>query len=429
MAKTPAKIRNFQRKLYIKSKLKGGTKFYSLYDKVCREDILQLAYRLSKANKGAPGVDNKTFEDIERNGLQAFLQNISEELKARKYKPLPIRRKLIPKPDGKMRPLGISTIRDRVVQTACKIVMEPIFEPHLHQLSFGYRPKRSPQQAIVEIQKSLKEGYTQIYEGDLSAYFDTIPHGPLMDKIRKRISDQRFLSLIYSFLVCPAHEQQPNGKIRCLKTAAGTPQGNCLSPLLANIYLNDFCKEITTRTPCKIISFADDFVIMHKQPFTRRQTAWFEWKLSQEGLRINRDKTKIVDMRILGSEFTFLGFTFKKVKGFIKGTQFIKIQPSKKSQIKFKEAIRKHIKHRTSLNLHQLINRVNPIIRGWGNYFRGTGYPRQVFFKMDWFVVARFYKWSTKLSQRKGKYLAQDAWRKLAANGLIYLQPCNGRVQ
>lgn len=424
MASTPQKIQTLQRKLYLKSKQEVQFKFYSLYDKIYRPDILRHAFRLSKANGGAPGIDGRNYESIEAAGLDIFIQKLSDELRTKEYKPDPIRRVLIPKDNGKLRPLGISTIRDRVVQTACKIIAEPIFEPHLHEGSYGYRPKRRAQQAIKEIENNLKAGFSHVYDGDLSAYFDSIPHQQLMKKVQKRISDSDFLALIYRFMRCPIVEEA-NGKQTYLPGAIqGTPQGNCLSPLLANIYLNDFCIKIATKTSCKIITFADDFVILKRNSFTSEQQEWLADQLHQEGLRLNPDKTRIVDMSKLSSQFDFLGFTFKRVRGFNNNSIYVKIQPSAKSQSKLKLRISQIVKHRTSLDLHQLIHKINPILRGWHNYFKEVGYPRKVFFKMDWYVVRRFYNWSTKRSQRGSKYLMQDAWEKLKRANLFVLQPC-----
>jgi len=418
------KIRSLQRKLYLTSKQKGAYRFYSLYDKTYRMDLLREAYRRSKANGGAPGVDGMTFADVERQGVETFLSRISDELRTRVYKPQPIRRVLIPKGNGKFRPLGISIIRDRVVQTVCKMVAEPIFEPHLHPDSYGYRPKRRAQQAVQEIDRALKEGYCHVYDADLSGYFDSIPHQPLMAKIESRISDKKFLSLLRKFLTTPVRIEHESGKATYTGSDCGCPQGNCLSPLFANIYLNDFCRQIATKTPCRIITYADDFVILHKRRFTKRQVGWFAARLESEGLRINQEKTRVVDMSRPKSGFDFLGFSFKRVKGFYRRSHFVKIQPSKKSQAKLKGEIGNIVKHRTSLTLEQLIARVNPILRGWRNYFQAAGYPRQVFFQIDWYVVGRFYRWSKKRSQRGSKLLTQDAWKKLRYEGLIFLQPC-----
>ena len=191
-------------------------------------------------------------------------------------------------------------------------------------------------------------------------------------------------------------------------------------------YLNDFCQRIAQQTPCRIVVYADDFVILHRQAYTQRQLDWFASELAAEGLKINREKTRVVDMSVRGAEFDFLGFSLKRVRGYYGGREYIKIQPAKASVAQFKDKIRHIVKHRTSLTLVQLIDRVNPIIRGWRNYFAGAGYPRAVFFKLDWFVCARFYRWSRRLSQRAGKRLAQNAWEVLRKAGLQFLQPVAG---
>ncbi len=423
MASTPTRIRSLQRKLYRLSKQNETYRFYSLYDKVYRRDILLEAYRRCKANRGAPGVDGVRFQDIERAGVEAFVAEISESLRARKYVPQPIRRVMIPKPDGRLRPLGIACIRDRVVQAACKIVMEPVFEPHLHGQSYGYRPRKRAQDAIREIEAGIKAGYVHIYDADLSGYFDSIPHQPLLDKLARRISDKQLLALIRKMLRAPVVRTDSSGKRHISASAAGVPQGNVLSPLLSNVYLNDFCRTIAKYTPCQIITYADDFVILHKRRFTRRQRDWFETRLQGEGLTINREKTRVVDMGELGAGFDCLGFTLKRVKGFYRHTRYVKIQPSKKSQRKFKDAIRQIVKHRTARTLDELVAHVNPITRGWRNYFEGVGHPRRVFFKMDWFTVGRFYRWSRRLSQRRCTRLTRDAWGILRTRGLIFLQP------
>jgi group II intron reverse transcriptase/maturase len=303
--------------------------------------------------------------------------------------------------------------------------MQPIYDPHLHRECYGYRPKRSAQQAIKKIESTLEKGYTQVLDADLSGYFDNIPREELLEKVSRKISDESLMKLLKQMLKAPIAQVDNNGKIRIIAndTGIGTPQGSCLSPLLANIYLNDFCKLIEEKTPCRIITYADDFVILSKQAYTAAQLEWVERRLQREGLTLNQDKTHCVDMSEEGQEFDFLGFNFKRVRSFYGKSTYIKIAPSKKSQKKFKEAIREIVKHRTSATLEVLVARVNRVTRGWKNYFGKVGHPRKIFFQLDWFVVARFYRWSRNRSQRKSRYLAQDAWRKLRAAGLVYLQP------
>jgi RNA-directed DNA polymerase len=413
------KVRALQRKLYMLSKQEVVYRFYSLYDKVYRKDVLTEAFRQCRANQGIPGVDGETFADIEKQGVEPWLLQISQELRTRSYVPLPVKRVYIQKPDGGERPLGIPAIRDRVVQSACKLVIEPIFEAHLNGNSYGYRPKRGAADAVRHIERSIKQGYANVYDADLKGYFDAIPHKLLMDKIAKRISDSTMLALIRKILRAPVAETNANGRILITKPGRGTPQGGVVSPLFANIYLNDFSVLINTKTPCRMISYADDFVILNRRPFTDTQIEWFRNKLEAEGLAVNETKTQVVNMRRHWAEFDFLGFSFKIVPCFLKkGHWCLEIKPSKKSQMKFKNTIRNIVKHRTSRGLQELISAVNPVIRGWKNYFSQCGYPKRVFFKMDWFVVARFYRWSKRLSQRRSKCLAPDALRVLRKNGL-----------
>jgi group II intron reverse transcriptase/maturase len=372
-------------------------------------------------------LDGQTFEQIERGqgGMAGLITNLAKDLKDKSYKPGPIKRVMISKGEGKERPLGIASIRDRVVQMACNIIMQPIYDPHLHRESYGYRPKRSAQQAVKKIESYLKTGYTQVLDADLSGYFDSIPREELLEKVARRISDESLMKLLKQMLKAPIAQVGRNGKIKVVANdiGIGTPQGSCLSPLLANIYLNDFCKLIEEKTPCRIITYADDFVILSKQAYTAEQLEWVERRLQREGLTLNKDKTHCVDMSEAGQEFDFLGFNFKRVRSFYGKSTYIEIAPSKKSQKKFKEAIREIVKHRTSATLEVLVARVNRITRGWKNYFGKVGHPRKIFFKLDWFVVARFYRWSRNRSQRKSRHLAQDAWRKLRVAGLVYLQP------
>jgi len=426
MASTQLKVRAFQRRLYLASKQKKDFRFYSLYDKVYRLDVLLESYRQCRANGGSPGCDGITFSDIEEKGLVPWLQGISESLRRREYKPQAVKRVFMAKPGqpGKFRPLGIPTIRDRVVQGACKIVIEPIFEAHLNEGSYGYRPMRGATGAVKRIQSSIKEGYRCAYDADITGYFDNIPHDRLMAKIERRISDKSILALLRQFLRAPVLFTDENGAVTITKPQMGTPQGGVISPLFANIYLNDFSDLITDKTPCRMISYADDFVILHRRSFTERQVEWFKEKLASEGLTVNETKTRIVDMRGEKAGFDFLGFSFTMVASrWPEAAPYLRVQPSKKSQERFKGAIREIVKHRTSLTLTELIAKVNPIVRGWGNYFRSCGYPNRIFFKMDWFLVARFYRWAKRLSQRRSKCLTPDPLSKLIQSGLELLKP------
>src|SRR5467141_4054151 len=241
---TPGKIRDLQNKLYRKAKKEPEYRFYQLYDKVYREDILHHAYELARANKGAPGVDGKSFADIERGGLKEWLEGLRKELHDKTYKPQPVKRVVIPKPGGGERPLGIPTIRDRVAQTAAKLVLEPIFEADFEPNAYGYRPERSAQDAVREVHRLICEGYTDVVDADLSKYFDNIPHSELLQSVARRIADGRMLHLLKMWLKAPVEERDEKGNRKLTGGQdKGTPQGGVASPLLANVYMNRFLKH------------------------------------------------------------------------------------------------------------------------------------------------------------------------------------------
>jgi RNA-directed DNA polymerase len=270
---TPEKIRSLQRKLYRKAKAEPAFRFYVLYDKICREDILHHAYGLARANAGAPGVDGVTFAQIEAQGLEAWLAGLREELVAKTYRPDPVRRVMIPKRGGGgERPLGIPTIRDRTVQTAAKIVLEPIFEADFEDTAYGYRPARGAVDAVKDVHRHIVRGYSDVVDADLSKYFDNIPHRDLMQCVARRIVDRHVLALIKMWLEAPVEERDGDGKRRIVGgkgNKRGTPQGGVASPLLANIYMNRFLKHWRLSGCSKafrahVVAYADDFVILSR---------------------------------------------------------------------------------------------------------------------------------------------------------------------
>jgi RNA-directed DNA polymerase len=270
--RTPIKIRTLQRKLYLKAKAEPDWRFHQLYDKVWREDIVSHAYALTRANAGAPGVDDVTFGEIEVSGLAEWLSGLSEDLRQKTYRPQPVRRVMIPKPGGGERPLGIPTIRDRVVQTAVKLVIEPIFEADLDNSAYGYRPQRGAADAIREVHRLVCRGYSDVVDADLSKYFDTIPHAQLIQSVARRIVDRNVLTLIKMWLKAPVEERDGDGRRRMAggkDNPCGTPQGGVISPLLANLYMNRFLKHWRA-TGCgeafqaHVVSYADDFVILSR---------------------------------------------------------------------------------------------------------------------------------------------------------------------
>src|SRR6202049_2497133 len=312
---TTTTIRTLQRKLYRKAKAEPAFRFYLLYDKIHREDILRHAYRLTRVNAGAPGVDGMTFARIEEQGLEAWLAGLREELVSKTYRPDPVRRVSIPKPDGGERPLGIPTIRDRVAQTAAKLVLEPIFEADMEPEAYGYRPKRSAHDAIKKVHKLLCEGYTDVVDADLSKYFDKIPHRELLRSIARRSVARDLLHLMKMWLKVPVEERDENGNRRMTggrTNTCGTPQGGVVSPALANLYMNRFLKYWRMsgqkeHLQAHVVNYADDFVILSRGNADKALN-WTRGVVTKLGLTLNEAKTSIKEAR--KESFDFLGYTF-----------------------------------------------------------------------------------------------------------------------
>src|ERR1700674_3555388 len=313
---TPEKIRSFQRKLYCKAKAEPAFRFYVLYDKIYREDILLHAYRLARANAGAPGGDGITFMQIEERGLEAWLAGLREELVSKAYRSDPVRRVMIPKPNGGgERALGIPTIRDRVIQTAAKIVLEPIFEADFEDNAYGYRPARGAVDAVKDVHRHLSRGYTDVVDADLSKYFDSIPHDDLLKSVARRVADGAVLRLIKLWLKGTIDERDGDGTRRMSggkSSTRGTPQGGVASPLLANIYINRFLKHwrLTKRGEAfraHVVSYADDFVILSRG-CAAEALAWTKAVMTRLGLTLNEAKTSLKNAR--QERFDFLGYAF-----------------------------------------------------------------------------------------------------------------------
>jgi len=374
---TPEDIRTLQRKLYRKAKQEPAYRFYALYDKVFRADILSHAYNLVRANKGSAGIDGVTFSAIEeKEGVTAFLAWLEEALRNKTYKPDPVKRVMIPKADGSQRPLGIPTIRDRVAQMAVKLVIEPIFEADFCESSYGFRPKRSTHDAVDDVAYTLNKGYTEVIDADLSKYFDTIPHANLMATVAERISDGEILRLIKMWLKAPVIEVDKDGTKRNIGggkgNRQGTPQGGVISPLLSNLYLHILDRiwerhKLEQTLGARIVRYADDVVILCRRG-TDRPMAMLRYVLKRLGLSLNEAKTKTVNA--FKDKFDFLGFTIWMGKGRKTGNYYPHVQPSKKSLQTIKDRVTSLTKReRTIMPLKWVVNEVNATVRGWVGYF------------------------------------------------------------
>ena len=418
------RVRMLQEKLYCKAKHERDYKFYILYDKMFIPYMLQEGYRKVKANGGSPGIDGQTFTDIENSGLEEYLKLLGEELRKRTYKPQAVKRVWIDKANGGKRPLGIPTIKDRIVQAVCKMIIEPIYEADFEDSSFGFRPERSSKDAMKEIKEQLQSGKTEVLDADLSSYFDSIPHDRLMIVLKQRIADPRILHLIEQWLKSPIYEDGKftGGK----KNKAGTPQGGVISPLLANIYMHLVDKRINNtkqmfyRQGIRIVRYADDFVLMGKR-ISKEAIEKLKEILRRMGLTLNETKTRLLQAQ--ETPFQFLGFTVrydKDISG--RNKRYWNIHASDKSENKIREKISEHLHRSGHHSPQQVAQGLNALIRGWINYFDipKVSYPAMNKRALRHYLTEKLFRYYNRKSQRRSRLHGQQAFDLLVTKyGLI----------
>ena len=408
---TPESVRKLQTTFHAKAKNAPDYRFYALYDKVYRSDVLMFAYRLCRANGGAPGVDDQTFEDIKAYGVTRWLDELARELREKTYRPEAVRRVMIPKPGqkGRYRPLGIPTIKDRVVETAALLVLEPIFEADLQPEQYAYRPNRSALDAVKQVHSLLESGYREVIDADLSGYFDTIPHHELMKSVSRRISDGQMLRLIKLWLEAPVEEHDERGHRRRTSrnkdTRRGSPQGSPISPLLANLSMRRFILGWKTlgheqRLRAHIVNFADDFVMCCRGN-AEEVMAVMRRMMERLKLTVNEEKTAIC--WVPDERFDFLGYTFGRYYSYRTGRPYIGVCPSQgKSRRLGCDISRLTGREWLWLDEKTQVDRLNRMVVGWANYFC-LGRVRQAYRNVNYHAENRLRQWLCRKRKVRGQ--------------------------
>jgi RNA-directed DNA polymerase len=424
---TSEKVRHLQRTLYRKAKGEARWRAWSLYGDLCRRDVLEEALRHIMANNGAPGVDGMNLMPLKGSAelREKFLRDLQGELKAKTYKPSPVRRVCIEKENGKKRPLGIPTVKDRVVQTAAIILLQPIFEADMHEHSYAYRPRRNARQAMDQIKSAILAGRTEMLDADLSAYFDSIPHGRLMKLVARRVSDGTMLGLIKAWLRSPIVERDEDGTTRTLPNKQGTPQGGVISPLLANLYLNDLDHAVPNRTQghAVMVRYADDFVICCHPGKGGQIKARVQHWLEARGLKLNEEKTRLVNIRAKHASMNFLGFTLNWRTSRRTGNGYPHVEPSARSQKRLREKVREVLNRQSLWRApEEVVAKVNVKVRGWQGYYHYAN-SSGVFAKLQNWMNERLARWDWRKHACSRSLWKQHAPRQIADRyGLHQLQ-------